>query len=120
VRELRGLSHDALDLGDTTLLPGFLDAHTHMTILPGEGDQHSQLHPPFGKWRRDGRPRRAHDRLRTAVRQTEGRDPSGTVIDSQAVKGTGVGGAERGNDGAKRLSRAGNAICSWTPPADSS
>jgi putative transposase len=34
----------------------------------------------------------------------EGRnsDPSGAVIDSQAVKGSGVGGPERGYDGAKR------------------
>ena len=40
------------------------------------------------------------------MRQSEGRepDPSGAVIDSQAVKGTGVGGPERGYDGAKRLS----------------
>ena len=45
-RELRGLSHDALDLGDATLLPGLLNADTHITIRPGEGDQHGQLHPP--------------------------------------------------------------------------
>jgi hypothetical protein len=32
------------------------------------------------------------------------RDPSAAVIDSQALKGTGVGGPERGYDGAKRLS----------------
>jgi putative transposase len=59
----------------------------------------------FWKWRKDGRLHRAHDRLRTAVRQSEGRDPdpSGAVIDSQAVKSTGVGGPERGYDGAKRL-----------------
>ena len=51
-------------------------------------------------------PGRAHDRLREAVREAQGReqDPSGAVIDSQAVKGTGVGGPERGYDGAKRLS----------------
>ena len=40
------------------------------------------------------------------MREAEGRDrdPSAAVIDSQAVKGTGVGGPERGYDGAKRLS----------------
>jgi putative transposase len=60
----------------------------------------------FRKWRLDGRLRQAHNRLRTAVRETEGRErePSAAVIDSQAVKGTGVGGPERGYDGAKRLS----------------
>jgi putative transposase len=60
----------------------------------------------FRKWRLDGRLRQAHERLRAAVRESEGRnpDPSGAVIDSQAVKGSGVGGPERGYDGAKRLS----------------
>jgi putative transposase len=64
------------------------------------------LLPLFRKWRLDGRMGQAHNRLREEVRQAEGRarDPSGAVIDSQAVKGTGVGGPERGYDGAKRLS----------------
>jgi imidazolonepropionase-like amidohydrolase len=35
-----------LELGDTVLLPGFVDAHTHITIRPGEGDQHGQLRAP--------------------------------------------------------------------------
>ena len=50
--------------------------------------------------------RQAHERLRAAVREAEGRtpDPSGAVIDSQVLKSTGVGGPERGYDGAKRLS----------------
>ena len=41
-----------------------------------------------------------------AVREAEGHypDPSGAVIDSREVKGIGVGGPERGYDGAKRLS----------------
>jgi transposase len=39
------------------------------------------------------------------VREAEGRapDPSGAILDSQAVKTTGVGGPARGYDGAKRL-----------------
>jgi putative transposase len=59
----------------------------------------------FRKWRIDGRLRRAHDRLREAVRESEGHDraPSAAVIDSQVVKTTPVGGPERGYDGAKRL-----------------
>jgi putative transposase len=75
-------------------------------MLPREYLPWQTVYYHFGKWRRDGRLRRAHDRLRAAVREAEGRDrdPSGAVIDSQAVKGTGVGGPERGYDGAKRLS----------------
>jgi putative transposase len=58
------------------------------------------------KWRIDGRLHRAHDCLREAVREREGResDPSAAVIDSQVVKTTPVGGPERGYNGAKRLS----------------
>jgi imidazolonepropionase-like amidohydrolase len=35
-----------LDFGDHYLVPGFVDAHTHITIRPGEGDQHGQLRRP--------------------------------------------------------------------------
>lgn len=35
-----------MDLGDAVLVPGFVDAHTHITIRPGEGDQHGQLQGP--------------------------------------------------------------------------
>lgn len=34
------------DLGDGVITPGFVDAHTHVTIRPGEGDQHGQLVRP--------------------------------------------------------------------------
>lgn len=34
---------EVCDLGDGVILPGFVDAHTHVTIRPGEGDQHGQL-----------------------------------------------------------------------------
>ena len=74
-------------------------------MLPREYPPWQTVYYHFGKWRRDGRLRRAHDRLRAAVREAQGRDrnPSAAVIDSQAVKSTGVGGPERGYDGAKRL-----------------
>lgn len=35
-----------VDLGDLTLLPGFVDAHTHITIVPGLGNQIGQLMQP--------------------------------------------------------------------------
>ena len=74
-------------------------------MLPREYPPWPTVYYHFRKWRLDGRLREAHDRLREAVREAEGRepDPSGAVIDSQAVKSTGVGGPERGYDGAKRL-----------------
>ena len=37
------------DLGDRVIVPGFVDAHTHVSIRPGEGDQHGQLVRP-GVW----------------------------------------------------------------------
>jgi putative transposase len=75
-------------------------------MLPQEYPPWQTVYYHFRKWRLDGRLRQAHERLRTAVREAEGRaqDPSGAVIDSQAVRSsTGVGGPERGYDGAKRL-----------------
>src|ERR687893_3184252 len=74
-------------------------------MLPREYPPWQTVYYHFRKWRLDGRLRQAHDRLRDAVREAEGRtgDPSGAVIDSQAVKTSRAGGPERGYDGAKRL-----------------
>jgi imidazolonepropionase-like amidohydrolase len=44
--ELVGSDVTVRDLGDVVLVPGFVDAHTHITIRPGEGDQHGQLARP--------------------------------------------------------------------------
>lgn len=49
VADLAGASR-VHDLGDGVLLPGFVDAHTHVTIRPGEGDQHGQMERPVA-WR---------------------------------------------------------------------
>ena len=45
-RDLRGAADEEHDFGSSVILPGFVDAHTHITIRPGEGDQHGQLRMP--------------------------------------------------------------------------
>lgn len=45
-RDLRGAADEEHDFGFSVILPGFVDAHTHITIRPGEGDQHGQLRMP--------------------------------------------------------------------------
>lgn len=44
--ELSGRADETLAAANATLLPGFVDAHSHITIRPGEGDQHGQLRQP--------------------------------------------------------------------------
>lgn len=85
-------------------------------MLPREYPPWQTVYYHFRKWRLDGRLRQAHERLRVAVREYEGRDPdpSGAVMDTQAVKSSGVGGPERGYDGAKRLSGRKRHLLWWT------
>lgn len=42
-------AEQSVDLGDAVLIPGLVDAHTHITIRPGEGDQHGQLAAPISR-----------------------------------------------------------------------
>ena len=46
MEDLSGQAVTVLDAGEMYLVPGFVDAHTHVTIRPGEGDQHGQLLKP--------------------------------------------------------------------------
>lgn len=44
--ELATEAGGVVELGECVLVPGFVDAHSHITIRPNEGDQHGQLRKP--------------------------------------------------------------------------
>ncbi len=75
--------------------------------LPERYPNWNTVHRHHLRWSRDGTWEKLCDRLRSLVREREGRDPtcSGTVIDARSVRGAAtVGASTRGYDAGKKVS----------------
>ena len=74
-------------------------------LLPRDFPPWKTVYDWFRRWRIDGTWERLNTELRERLRTRLGRNPqpSAAIVDSQSVRSTGVGGAERGFDPAKKV-----------------